>query len=145
VIGKLVDGKGRIARKLRISVTDKCNFACLFCMPNKNEVKWIPQQDILSFEEIIRITKVVCSLGIVKVRITGGEPLLRKGIEDLIRALRSIDNLKTVDMTTNGWFWLRKLRNCEKQDYKELQLAYTVFVQTDLKGYQVKGHCYPEF
>ncbi|MFZ0224657.1 MAG: GTP 3',8-cyclase MoaA [Candidatus Nitrosopolaris sp.] len=110
MIGKLVDGKGRIARKLRISVTDKCNFACLFCMPHKNEVNWIPQQDILSFEEIIRITKVLCSLGIVKVRITGGEPLLRKGIEKLVRALRSIDNLNTVDMTTNGWFLAEKAK-----------------------------------
>jgi len=77
VIGKLLDGKGRIARKLRISVTDKCNFSCLFCMPHKNKVRWIPQQDVLSFEEIIRITKVLCSLGIVKVRITGGEDLVR--------------------------------------------------------------------
>jgi cyclic pyranopterin phosphate synthase len=110
VIGKLVDGKGRIARKLRISVTDRCNFACLFCMPHKNEVNWIPQLDILSFEEISRITKVLCSLGIVKVRITGGEPLLRKGIEDLVRALRSIDNLNTVDMTTNGWFLAEKAK-----------------------------------
>jgi GTP 3',8-cyclase len=110
VIGKLVDGKGRIARKLRISVTDKCNFACLFCMPHKNEANWIPRQDILSFEEIIRITKVLCSLGIVKVRITGGEPLLRKGIEDLVRALRSINNLKAVDMTTNGWFLAEKAK-----------------------------------
>jgi GTP 3',8-cyclase len=110
VIGKLVDAKGRIARKLRISVTDRCNFACLFCMPHKNEVNWIPQQDILSFEELIRVTKVLCSLGIVKVRITGGEPLLRKGIEDLVKALRSINNLKTVDMTTNGWFLAEKAK-----------------------------------
>lgn len=110
MIGKLVDGKGRIARKLRISVTDRCNFACLFCMPHKNEVNWIPQQDILSFEELIRVTKVLCSLGIVKVRITGGEPLLRKGIEDLVKALRSINNLKTVDMTTNGWFLAEKAK-----------------------------------
>jgi len=110
VIAKLVDGKGRIARKLRISVTDRCNFACLFCMPHKNEVQWIPQQDILSFEEIIRITKVLCSLGIAKVRITGGEPLLRKGIEDLVRSLRSINSLKTVDMTTNGWYLAEKAK-----------------------------------
>ena len=111
MIGKLLDGKGRIARKLRISVTDKCNFACLFCMPHKNKVRWIPQQDILSFEEIIRITKVLCSLGIMKVRITGGEPLLRKGIEDLVRMLRSINNLNTVDMTTNGWFLAEKAKD----------------------------------
>ena len=79
-------------------------------MPHKNEVNWIPQQDILSFEELIRVTKVLCSLGIVKVRITGGEPLLRKGIEDLVKALRSINNLKTVDMTTNGWFLAEKAK-----------------------------------
>jgi GTP 3',8-cyclase len=103
VIGKLLDGKGRIVRKLSISVTDKCNFSCLFCMPHKNKVRWIPQQDVLSFEEIIRIAKVLCSLGIVKVRITGGEPLLRKRIEHLVRLLRSINNLNTVDMTTNGF------------------------------------------
>lgn len=114
MIGRLVDGKGRIARKLRISVTDKCNFACLFCMPHKNEVKWIPQQDILSFEEIIRITKVLCSLGIVKVRITGGEPLLRNGIEDLVKLLRSINNLNTVDMTTNGWFLAEKAKDLQE-------------------------------
>ena len=110
MIGKLVDGKGRIARKLRISVTDRCNFACLFCMPHKNEIKWIQKQDILSFEEIIRITKVLCSLGVVKVRITGGEPLLRKGIEDLVRSLRSINSLNSVDMTTNGWFLAEKAK-----------------------------------
>ena len=111
MIGKLLDGKGRIARKLRISVTDKCNFSCLFCLPHKNKVRWIPQQDVLSFEEIIRITKVLCSLGIVKVRITGGEPLLRKGIEDLVRMLRSMNNLNTVDMTTNGWFLAEKAKD----------------------------------
>ena len=83
-------------------------------MPHKNKVKWIPQQDILSIEEIIRITKVLCSLGIVKVRITGGEPLLRKGIEDLVRAIRSINNLKTVDMTTNGWFLAEKAKDLQE-------------------------------
>ena len=83
-------------------------------MPHKNKVKWIPQQDILSIEEIIRITKVLCSLGIVKVRITGGEPLLRKGIEDLVRAIRSINNLNTVDMTTNGWFLAEKAKGLQE-------------------------------
>src|SRR5437773_4467094 len=127
VIGKLVDGKGRIARKLRISVTDRCNFACLFCMPHKNEIKWIQKQDILSFEEIIRITKVLCSLGVVKVRITGGEPLLRKGIEDLVRSLRSINSLKTVDMTTNGWFLAEKDRKSTRLNSSHITISYAVF------------------
>lgn len=63
-------------------------------MPHKKEVKWILQQDFLSFEEIIRITKVLCSLGIVKVRIRGGEPLLRRGIEDLVRTVDFLQNLR---------------------------------------------------
>jgi GTP 3',8-cyclase len=100
---KLRDRKGRIAKKLRISVTDRCNFSCLFCMPEKGKVRWIPEEEILSFEEIERITKVLASLGIEKIRITGGEPLLRRDLEHLVRNLRQINGIRSVDMTTNGW------------------------------------------
>lgn len=93
-----------MAKKLRISVTDRCNFACLFCMPEKHKIKWIPQQEVLSFEEIERIARVLASLGVEKIRITGGEPLLRKGLEELVRKLTEIPGIKSVDMTTNGWF-----------------------------------------
>jgi len=102
--GKLIDRKGRVARKLRISVTDRCNFACLFCMPEKDKVAWIPQQEILNFDEIGRVARVLASLGIEKVRITGGEPLLRSGLESLVRTLTEIETIRTIDMTTNGWF-----------------------------------------
>jgi cyclic pyranopterin phosphate synthase len=104
VTPQLVDKKGRIGRKLRISVTDRCNFACLFCMPNKETAKWLPSADILKFEEIERTTKVLASLGIRNIRVTGGEPLLRAHLEALIEKLVSIDGIKSVDMTTNGWF-----------------------------------------
>ena len=100
----LVDTKGRVAAKLRISVTDRCNFACLFCMPDKRSVSWLPSEDLLSFDEIERVTRVFVSMGIGKVRITGGEPLLRKDVEDLVKRLTKIPGLKSVDMTTNGWF-----------------------------------------
>ena len=100
----LRDRKGRVARKLRISVTDRCNFACLFCMPEKDKAQWIPRDEILSFDEIEKVARVLASLGIEKVRITGGEPLLRKGLDELVRRLTSIEGIRSVDMTTNGWY-----------------------------------------
>ena len=99
----LVDWKGRVATKLRISVTDRCNFACLFCMPEKDKVKWIPQEEILNFDEVERIARVLSSLGIERIRITGGEPLLRRDVESLIGRLSKIEGIRTMDMTSNGW------------------------------------------
>ena len=104
----LRDRKGRIARKLRVSVTDRCNFACLFCMPEKDKVSWIPREEILDFGEIERIVGVLASLGIEKVRITGGEPLLRRDLEELVDGITSIEGIRSVDMTTNGWHLERK-------------------------------------
>ncbi len=101
---KLRDRKGRVAKKLRISVTDRCNFACLFCMPDKGKVEWIPREDILDFGEMERITRVLAELGIQKVRVTGGEPLLRPGVEHLIKKVTGIHGIDSVDMTTNGWY-----------------------------------------
>jgi len=100
----LSDRMGRIARKVRISLTDRCNFACLFCMPNKREVKWLPKEEILTFEEITRVAAILASEGVEKVRLTGGEPLLRRGVEQLIQRLKSIKGIKEVDITTNGWY-----------------------------------------
>ncbi len=91
-------------------MTDRCNFACLFCMPEKDKISWIPQKEILTFEEIERITRVLASLGIEKVRVTGGEPLLRPGLESLIRGISRVEGIRSVDMTTNGWFLEGKAR-----------------------------------
>ena len=107
---RLIDSKGRIAKKLRISVTDRCNFACLFCMPDKDKVKWLPEADQLSFEEIERSARVLSVLGIDGIRITGGEPLLRRNLEALISRLSRLDSVETLDMTTNGWFLKQKAR-----------------------------------
>ena len=104
----LRDRKGRVAKKLRISVTDRCNFACLFCMPEKDKISWIPQEEILSFEEIRRIATVLASLGVEKIRITGGEPLLRRDLEKLVGWLASVQGIRSIDMTTNGWHLERK-------------------------------------
>lgn len=106
----LVDGRGRVARKLRISVTDRCNFACLFCMPSRGSAPWLPVADRLAFDEVARVTTVLACMGVDKVRITGGEPLLRPNVEQLISRIVAIDGIEFVDMTTNGWFLKRKAR-----------------------------------
>ena len=98
---KLVDGFGRIARKLRISITDRCNMRCVYCMPNGN-TEWFEQNNILTYDEIVRLASIVARLGIQKIRITGGEPLVRPKVEDLILMLSNIDEIKAMSMTTNG-------------------------------------------
>jgi GTP 3',8-cyclase len=98
---KLADGYGRIARKLRISVTDRCNMKCIYCMPSNN-VEWLNDKDILSFSEIIKLTSIFIKLGIEEIRITGGEPLVRPGLENLINSIATISGVKGIGLTTNG-------------------------------------------
>ncbi|HKG89182.1 MAG TPA: radical SAM protein, partial [Nitrososphaeraceae archaeon] len=106
---QLVDGFGRIARKLRVSVTDRCNMRCVYCMPSNN-TDWFKQDDILSYEEIIRLVTVFVGLGIEKIRVTGGEPTVRPKIESLIQALSKINGIKSISMTTNGLLLQEKIQ-----------------------------------
>jgi cyclic pyranopterin phosphate synthase len=101
VINTLKDNYGRIAKKLRVSVTDRCNMKCLYCMP-KNNMVWYDNEEMLSFDEITRLLSIFVELGIEKIRITGGEPLLRTGIENLVASSSKIPGIKKVSMTTNG-------------------------------------------
>jgi cyclic pyranopterin phosphate synthase len=96
-----LDTLGRPMRDLRISVTDRCNFRCTYCMPF-DEYKWIARQEVLSFEEIERISRLFLQFGIQKVRLTGGEPLVRKDLSRLIARLRAIEGLPDISLTTNG-------------------------------------------
>jgi GTP 3',8-cyclase len=98
---KLGDDFGRIAIKLRISITDRCNMRCIYCMP-ANNTEWFEQNDILTYNEIVRLASILARLGIEKIRVTGGEPLVRPKLEDLIRRLSNLDGIKTISMTTNG-------------------------------------------
>jgi len=97
----LVDLLGRPLRSLRVSVTDRCNLRCQYCMPEK-EYTWLPRGDLLSFEEILRVVKVFAGLGVDKIRLTGGEPLLRRDLHELVRLLVADPRLKDVALTTNG-------------------------------------------
>jgi len=96
----LQDGFGRTITNLRISVTDRCNLRCVYCMPAHPE--WMPQPEILTFEEIERLVRVAVSLGVVDFRITGGEPTARKGLPDLVRRVAGIPGVRDLAMTTNG-------------------------------------------
>jgi GTP 3',8-cyclase len=123
----LIDAQGRTLRDLRVSITDRCNFRCLYCLPESEAAqnfyrgywahlpnpapllpRWLPRADILTFEEIERVVRVAVSLGIQKVRLTGGEPLLRQDAEDLVGRLAGISGVTDLAMTTNGFLFRAK-------------------------------------
>ena len=97
----LVDSFGRVHDNLRISVTDRCNIRCFYCMPETG-VQFMPREEILSFEEIERFVRIAARLGITKLRITGGEPLVRKDLPVLVRLLAAIPGIHDMALTTNG-------------------------------------------
>lgn len=97
----LVDSYGRRIKSLRISITDKCNFRCTYCMP-ADGLPWLKKAEILSYEEIERIARIAVSIGIEQIRLTGGEPLVRRDIPELVQQLRKIDGLRSLSLTTNG-------------------------------------------
>lgn len=101
----LTDRLGRPMRDLRISVTDRCNFRCVYCMPKEifgPAFQFLPRQELLTFEEIVRLAKIFAEFGVRKIRLTGGEPLVRRGIESLVADLSAIPGIEDLAMTTNG-------------------------------------------
>lgn len=123
----LVDSHGRVMRDLRISVTDRCNFRCLYCLPETEAAfnfyrgrwatlpnpapivhQWAPRSRILTFEEIERLVRVAARLGIEKIRLTGGEPLLRQQLEKLVGLLSRIEGIRDLAITTNGFHFQDK-------------------------------------
>jgi cyclic pyranopterin phosphate synthase len=123
----LIDSHGRTLRDLRVSITDRCNFRCLYClpeteaahnfyrgrwaeMPNSTPIlqQWVPKSNILTFEEIERVVRLAVGLGIQKVRLTGGEPLLRHNVEDLVARIAAIPGVADLAMTTNGFLFPQK-------------------------------------
>jgi GTP 3',8-cyclase len=101
----LHDLRGRGLRDLRISVTDRCNFRCRYCMPVEvfgPGYAFMPREELLTFEEIVTLARELVPMGVEKIRLTGGEPLLRRGLEDLVAMLASIEGVKDIAITTNG-------------------------------------------
>ena len=125
--GLLVDSHGRVMRDLRISVTDRCNFRCLYCLPETEAAfnfyrgrwaklpkstpivrQWAARSHILTFEEIERVVRLAVQMGIDKIRLTGGEPLLRQRLERLVEKLARIEGIRDLAMTTNGFHFEQK-------------------------------------
>ena len=98
--GGLIDSFGRVHDNLRISVTDRCNLRCTYCMPE--EVVFLDRSELLTFEEIAHFVRVAVSLGITKVRLTGGEPLMRRELPRLVSLLAAVPGLEDLGLTTNG-------------------------------------------
>jgi len=101
----LVDKFHRPLRDLRVSVTDRCNFRCVYCMPKSvfnKDYKFLPRAELLSFEEITRVVKVAAQFGVSKIRLTGGEPLVRNDLEKLVDCIANVDGITDISLTTNA-------------------------------------------
>jgi cyclic pyranopterin phosphate synthase len=107
--GKLVDRFGRVATDLRVSLIDRCSLRCAYCMPPEG-LPWLPKATLLSDDEIVRLVRVAVSLGVREVRLTGGEPLLRRGVPDLVARLAALDPRPELSVTTNGLLLARDAR-----------------------------------
>jgi cyclic pyranopterin phosphate synthase len=97
----LRDGWGREIKSLRVSVTDKCNFRCTYCMPAEG-LEWLPRNEILDYEEIERLVRIMAAMGVEEVRLTGGEPLVRRELPTLVRLLADVPGVSDLSLTTNG-------------------------------------------
>jgi len=119
--GPLVDPFGRVHTYLRVSVTDRCNYRCVYCMP-ADGLDWMPREDILTYEEIARIVGAVRRMGITRVRLTGGEPTVRKDIVTLVEKLGAL-GLDDLAMTTNGHLFGRKAQAFAKAGLKRVNIS----------------------
>src|SRR6187200_3055369 len=97
----LRDSWGREIHSVRVSVTDKCNFRCRYCMPAEG-LEWLPRDEVLHYEEIARLVRVMAGMGVDEVRLTGGEPLVRRDLPVLVGMLARIDGVQDLSLTTNG-------------------------------------------
>lgn len=117
------DKLGRELRDLRVSVTDRCNFRCFFCMPPESKIEFLRRDDLLSYEEIAQVVTALAQLGVRKVRITGGEPLVRAHIENLVEMLNGIEGVEDVALTTNGYNLLEKAEGLRKAGLKRITVS----------------------
>lgn len=118
----LIDSRQRPLKDLRISVTDRCNFRCTYCMP-LDEYEWIHKKEILTFEEIIRLARLSIELGVRKIHLTGGEPLVRQDLALLIEQLVALPGLKDVCLTTNGALLSKRIDGLKKAGLRRLNIS----------------------
>jgi cyclic pyranopterin phosphate synthase len=118
----LIDGMGRKIVNLRISVTDRCNFRCTYCMPADN-VEFMDRGELLSFEEITQVARVVAKMGIYRLRLTGGEPLLRKNLPTLVEMLDGVEGIEDIALTTNAFFLKDQAAVLKEAGLKRLNIS----------------------
>lgn len=121
-----LDDLNRPLHDLRISVTDRCNFRCTYCMPKGvfgRDYKFMPQEDLLTFEEMERVTRIFVGLGVRKVRLTGGEPLMRRELETLVALLARIPQVEDLAVTTNGSFPLSRIQSLKVAGLKRMTVS----------------------
>ena len=118
----LVDAYKRPIRDLRVSVTDRCNFRCTYCMP-LDEYQWINKKEILTFEEITRLAILFVQLGVEKIRLTGGEPLVRQNLDRLVGKLSAIEGLKDLCLTTNGALLAEKVQALKQAGLQRINVS----------------------
>lgn len=126
------DNYGRVIDYLRLSVTDKCNLRCMYCMP-EDGVKKLEHIDVLTNEEIINICEVAVSLGIKKIRVTGGEPLVRKGIIDILENIKMIKGLNELCLTTNGVLLSKYINDLKRVGVDRLNISLDTLAPTKYK------------
>src|SRR3954453_5294207 len=122
----LLDTAGRPLRDLRISVTDRCNFRCTYCMPREvfgRDYAFLPRAELLTFEEITRLARLFVALGVRKIRLTGGEPLLRRDLPQLVEMLSTIDEIDDITLTTNGSLLARQAESLAAAGLKRISVS----------------------
>ena len=144
--GTVTDKLGRPVRDLRVSVTDRCNFRCPYCMPAEvygGSYEFLPKAEILTFEEIARLTSTFVDLGVTKVRLTGGEPLVRNGLERLVTLLVGINGLSDITLTTNGYLLAQKAQALKDAGLQRITVSLDsldeeVFKEMSGRGYDTR-------
>ena len=145
MMADLKDKFGRSMKDLRVSVTDRCNFRCPYCMPKEvygERYQFLPRSQILTFEEIARVVRVFVGLGVNKVRLTGGEPLVRQGLEKLVAMLSTIDGIEDLTLTTNGYLLAQKAQALRDAGLRRVTVSLDslndeIFRQMNGKGYSI--------
>ncbi len=131
--GPLVDSFGRVHTDLRISVTDRCNIRCFYCMPAEG-LEFLPRQQLLTFEEIVRFVQVVAKLGVTTLRVTGGEPLVRRDLPKLIGMLSGLSGIADIALTTNGILLAEQAADLKAAGLRRLNISLDALSEEKFKA-----------
>src|SRR5690625_1752560 len=141
-IAPIKDHFGRLLKDLRISVIDQCNFRCTYCMPKEifgKDYAFLPENELLSFDEIVRLAETFAGLGVDKIRITGGEPLMRKNLDQLIKRLIDIPGIQDIALTTNAVFLPKQAKKLKEAGLQRVNVSLDAIEDEVFKQINGKG------